>query len=247
MTAPLPQLERRVSTPQRCAACGTVLVGSYFSLPDRPERYCSNCIATRPRCTSCSAPVGEHYWTLHDRRVQCERCHATAVYDPAAALALYQETVGAVIAQLGLALRVGVEFRLVDAPTMADIRSAALDGHAPGEDVLGLYQRQGRTRAIYMLYGLPKLLFRTVVAHEYAHAWQGENCPLLEDHNLREGFAEWVAYRHLCYLGCVKAAQAMLTSTHPYRPLLEEMLALEARVGPTGVLEHIRAVGRGAA
>jgi aminopeptidase N len=83
-------------------------------------------------------------------------------------------------------------------------------------------------------------MFRTVVAHEYAHAWQGESCPLLEDHALREGFAEWVAYRHLLYLGCTKAAEHLLTSNHPYRPFLESILALEARVGPAGVIEHLR-------
>jgi len=129
---------------------------------------------------------------------------------------------------------------------LARIRAAGLLVDAADEKTLGLYQRQGRLRAIYVLYGLPKLLFRTVVAHEYAHAWQGESCPLLEDDRLREGFAEWVAYRHLLYLGCSKEAQRMLTSAHPYRPMLEEVLAIDARVGPSGVVQHLLAVGRGA-
>lgn len=232
------------TTDDRCAACGGPLIGGYFYLRDRSERYCAQCIATRPRCDVCSAPVGDEHWLLHDGRVLCARCHATAVTDPAEALALYQETVGAVVAQLGLALRVGVEFRLVDAPTLAGIRAEG--GKHDGEKTLGLYQRQGRLRAIYMLHGLPKLLFRTVVAHEYAHAWQGETCPLLDDHDLREGFAEWVAYRHLLYLGCTKAAQQMLASQHPYRPLLERVLEIEGQSGPASVVEHILAVGRGA-
>src|SRR6185503_12999421 len=176
----------------------------------------------------------------------CARCHSTAIYDPAAAGRLFDETVGAVVSQLGLTLRVGVEFRLVDAPALARVRAAAQDGHPADEKTLGLYQRQGRLRAIFVLYGLPKLMFRTVVAHEYAHAWQGETCPLLEDDGLREGFAEWVAYRHLLYLGCTKAAQRMLSSQHPYRPLLERVLTLEGWAGPAGVVNHILAVGRGA-
>src|SRR5262249_42737300 len=144
------------------------------------------CIASRPRCDACSAPVGDQLWTLHDGRVLCQRCHATAVFDPAAARNLFDETVATVVAQLDLSLRVGVEFRLVDAPTLAQIRASGDDGHDPEEKTLGLYQRQGRLRAIYVLYGLPKLMFRTVVAHEYAHAWEGEKCPLLDDHGLRE-------------------------------------------------------------
>lgn len=224
----------------QCAACGRMfLEGEFFFLPGRPERYCRSCMEGRPRCDACSSPLPEQHWTLHDGRRLCERCHSTAVYAPQEAQALYEQTVGAVIAQLGLSLRVGVVFRLVDAPTIARVRASG-GSHAPEEKTLGLYQRQGATRAIYMLYGLPRLLFRTVVAHEYAHAWQGESCPLLEDHALREGFAEWVAYRHLLYLGCTRAAEHLLTSNHPYRPFLELMLALEARVGPAGVIEHLR-------
>jgi hypothetical protein len=228
----------------RCATCGAPLTHGYYFLRDRSERYCPECIATRPRCDACSAPVGDQHWTLHDGRVLCDRCHTTAIFDPAGAQQLFAETVAAVVEQLGLGLRVGVEFRLVDAPTLARIR-AGESGEPAGEKTLGLYQKQGRLRAIYALYGLPKLLFRTVVAHEYAHAWQGETCPLLDDDGLREGFAEWVAYRHLLYLGATKAAQRMLQSSHPYRPLLEQVLALETLHGPQGVIQHILDVGRG--
>jgi hypothetical protein len=229
----------------RCAACGASLDAGYYFFRDRRDRYCQACIDNRPRCDACSAPVGDQHWTLHDGRVLCAHCHNTAIYDPVQARSLFDETVGAVVRQLGLALRVGVEFRLVDAPSLAQVRSAANDGHASAEKTLGLYHRQGRLRAIYVLYGLPKLMFRMVVAHEYAHAWQGETCPLLEDDRLREGFAEWVAYRHLLHLGCSKEAQRMLTSNHPYRPMLEEVLAIDGRVGPSGVVQHLLAAGRG--
>ncbi|HWQ11614.1 MAG TPA: protein DA1 [Roseiflexaceae bacterium] len=235
-TAPGPPAADRL----HCAACGALLAEGYFYIQGRPERYCHACMSTRPRCDICSAPVGNRHWLLHDARRLCARCHTTAIYDPAEAERLFRQTVGAIIAQLGLALRVGVEFRLVDAPTIAQVRASGEGSHPPEERTLGLYQRQGMARAIYMLYGLPRLLFRTVVAHEYAHAWQGESCPLLEDDALREGFAEWVAYRHLLYLGCTRAAAQLRTSNHPYRPLLEQVLALEAQVGPAGVIEHLR-------
>jgi hypothetical protein len=228
------------STHDMCAACGARLVGSYYVLIDRPERYCQRCITTRPRCAGCGAPLGSNHWRLHDGRLQCAACHTTAVYDPAEAQRLYSETVEAVAAQLGLRLRVGVEFRLVDAPALAALRAQGSGIHVPEERTLGLYQRQGRLRAIYLLYGLPRLLFRTTVAHEYAHAWQGEHCPLLEDEALREGFAEWVAYRHLLSLGCTRAAERMLNSPHPYRPALEQVLALEQRLGPAGLIEYLK-------
>src|SRR5262249_19655259 len=138
-----------------CAACGKPLTHGYYFLRDRSDRYCAECIATRPRCDSCSAPVGDQHWALHDGRVLCDRCHATAIVASVVARQLYDETVAAVAAQLGLWLRVGVEFRLVDAPTLAQIRATGNGGHAADEKTLGLYQRQGRLRAIYLLYGLP--------------------------------------------------------------------------------------------
>jgi hypothetical protein len=235
-----------VSTIDRCAACGAPLTDGYYYLHDRPERYCANCITGRPRCDGCAAPVGNEYWTLHDGRVMCARCHATAIYDPAVAQQLYEETIGAVIAQLGLKLRRGVVFRLVDAPTLEQVRNAG-GSSEPGQRTLGLYQRQGNLRIIYALYGLPKLTFRIVVAHEYAHAWQDEECPHLEDDGLREGFAEWVAYRHLLYLGCTKAAQRMLSAPHPYQPLLQQFVTLEQRSGPAAAVDLMLAAGQGKA
>ena len=222
-----------------CAACGKRLDGQYYMLIGRDECYCSTCIATRPRCASCGAPVGPNHWQLHDGRLQCASCHTTAVYDVGVAQQIYAETVAGVVQQLGLRLQVGVEFRIIDAPGLAALRAE----HNPqdlDEPTLGLYQRQGRLRAIWLLYGLPRLLFRTTVAHEYAHAWQGEHCPLLEDDELREGFAEWVAYRHLLWLGCTRAAERMLSAPHPYRPALERALALEQQLGTAGLIEYLK-------
>ncbi len=224
-----------------CAACGAPLTGSYYMIVDRAERYCSDCIATRPRCDNCGAPLGPDAWRLHDGRLQCSRCHKTAVYDVATAHTLYAETVNHLATHLELVLNVGVEFRLVDAPTLHEIRQQDPSYHPlHKERTLGLYHRHGRLRAIYMLYGLPRLLFRTTVAHEYAHAWQGEHCPLLRDFTLREGFAEWVAYRHLLDIGCTKAAQRMIHSNHPYLPALQHVLALEQRHGISGLIAYMR-------
>lgn len=225
----------------RCAACGNELGSVYYSFPDRPDYYCSSCIATRPRCYTCSAPLGIQHWQLHDGRLQCERCHATAVYDAYEAEELYRSTLGAVVAQLGLLVTQPIGFQLIDMPAMLHLRQMGARPQSDDEQILGLYYQRGYERAIYMLHGLPKLLFRTVVAHEYAHAWQAEACPQLSDEGLREGFAEWVAYRHLSYLGCVKAAKQMLRAEHPYRPFLEHMLELERREGPTGVIKYITA------
>lgn len=202
------------------------------------EHYCPP--SSVPRCDCCGASLHAHHWQLHDGRRQCVVCHRTAIYDFALAQTLFSETAAGIRSQLGFSLNVGVEFRLVDVPTLQAIRSQDTNLQQTKERTLGLYRRQGRLRAIYMLYGLPRLLFRTTVAHEFAHAWQGEHCPLLTDQTLREGFAEWVAYRHLIWLGATKAAQLMLTTPHPYRPLLAQVLTLEEQFGIPGLIDYIR-------
>ncbi|MFV9503872.1 MAG: zinc-binding protein [Oscillochloridaceae bacterium umkhey_bin13] len=198
-------------------------------------------MTTRPRCDSCGVPLPltSQHWRLHDGRLQCPTCHATAVYDPGAARAIFDQTVTGLVAQLGMSLNVGVDFRIVDAPTLESLRAEGNSAPPPGLTTLGLYRRRGHLRTIYMLYGLPKLAFRTTVAHEYAHAWQGEHCPLLRDEALREGHAEWVAYQHLCWLGCTKAVDRMLQMAHPYRAALERVLALERQLGPAGLQRYL--------
>src|SRR5690606_15719368 len=70
----------------------------------------------------------------------------------------------------------------------------------PGVDgghLLGVYIKHGRRREILVESGLPRLLMTKVIAHEYGHAWQGENCPFLRDLLIIEGFCEWVSYKTL--------------------------------------------------
>lgn len=227
--------------PQYCGSCHRPLGTRYYVVLDRRERFCPDCIASRPRCDNCGVPLGNDAWQLHDGRLQCGYCHRTAVYDTAQAHALYNETVSKLVAQFDLKLRVGVDFQLIDRPTMQQLRQGDPAYNPRIEKrTLGLYQMQGRQRAIYLLHGLPRLLFRTTVAHEYAHAWQAEHCPMLDDTLLREGFAEWVAYHHLKYIQSTLAAERMLNSNHPYRPALEHVLNLEQRLGQRGVLDYVR-------
>jgi hypothetical protein len=227
-----------------CAACGAFLAGGYYTLLGSDDRFCETCFATRPRCDSCGAPLAPHHWKLHDERLHCSRCHNNAIYDMTFAHQLYDETIAGVASYPGLTLNVGVEFRIIDAPTLQNLRrgSEQFPAHLPEQQIrtLGLYQRKGPLRVIYLLYGLPRLIFRTTLAHEYAHAWQGENCPLLTNMTLIEGFAEWVAFYHLLWLGATRAARRMIETPHPYREALEHMFELEQRLGKSGVIEYMK-------
>jgi hypothetical protein len=107
-------------------------------------------------------------------------------------------------------------------------------------DLVGLFVHVGRLRAIYVEYGLPRIFFSEVVAHEYAHAWQAENAPLLADAELREGFAEWVAYKVMESWGCRLRLERFRARQDLYGAGLRRVLGWEAAGGVDEVLERIR-------
>jgi hypothetical protein len=116
--------------------------------------------------------------------------------------------------------------------------------HLDPQRTLGLYARRGMRRGIYVQTGLPRLLFLQIAAHEFAHAWQGENCPLLRQPLAHEGFAEWVSYRVMEFFGYERGCQRMRERDDVYGQGLRWALDLEARCGAQAVLQACRtAVG----
>jgi hypothetical protein len=165
------------------------------------------------------------------------------VNDPAQAAGLYARVAEILACQLGLTLNILPALSLVDRGQMLAVLSQTNTEDFQQPDlVFGLFVRQGHKRTIYVESGLPQITMTQVMAHEYAHAWQGENCPLLRsiraaphDPLIREGFAEWAAYRVLSALGAVKKAALMEQRTDLYGQGLRFMLALERQGGTAEV------------
>ncbi len=118
--------------------------------------------------------------------------------------------------------------------------SGSLVHEADAQRILGLYARRGMRRGIYIQTGLPRMLFLQVAAHEYAHAWQGENCPMLREGLVHEGFAEWLAYRVIGDYGYSKGQQRMLERQDIYGQGLRWALQIEASQGVSGLIEVCR-------
>ena len=202
---------------------------------------CRRCHQSAPRCDGCGVPAGSNHVALPDGRHICPRCHKTAIYDQARGQELFGRVAHVVTDQLGLGLNVGTDFTLVDHQHLQRLATES-PGDLPGDPakVVGLFARKGRKRVMYLLSGLPQIVLIQVAAHEWAHAWQGENCPLLRDPLVREGFAEWVAYKTLQALGAVKKMALMERRNEMYGDGLRKMLALEQQVGVIGVLDFCR-------
>jgi hypothetical protein len=150
---------------------------------------------------------------------------------------------------LGLQLNVPTGLALVDRNQLGEIirrqqasmrSSATKTVELDPQQTLGLYARRGIRRGIYVQTGLPRMLFLQVASHEYAHAWQGENCPLLRDLLVHEGFAEWVAYRVLGHYGYSRGQERMLSRGDTYGQGLRWALDVEAERGSHGLLQACR-------
>jgi hypothetical protein len=246
-----------------CLACGQPVRGKYVEIgggtgnSDGP--YCEACYRDRPPCDVCGAPLTNDHWQLSDGRLSCGYCHATAIYGPAEAKTLYEEMKRVVAQQIGLSLNIPTGLALVDRVQLEDIIRQQVESAKPTstpsgtlstvpeetldpQRTLGIYARRGIRRGIYVQTGLPRLLLMQVAAHEYTHAWQGENCPLLRNRLVREGFAEWVAYKILGYYGHSRGQAQMQARTDLYGQGLSWALALESSQGVPAIFEACRMV-----
>jgi hypothetical protein len=178
---------------------------------------------------------------LPDGRYVCGHCHQTGVYHPGQAQTLFEQVAHIVVGRLGLGLNVGTDFTLVDHQHLQRLaREASPSLQCEPARVIGLFMRKGRGRVMYVLSGLPQTLLIETIAHEWAHAWQGENCPLLQDSLVREGFAEWVAHKTLQTMVPLKKTAWPGPQDGVHAQGLRAMLGLEQRHGISGVLAFCR-------
>jgi len=221
-----------------CLACGQVINAGFFEV-DGVGPYCESCIHNRPACDVCGAPLTDERWQLSDGRLSCAHCHATAVYSPSDAVVLYEEMKSVVAQSLGLTLNIPTGLGLVDRNQLAEIIRQQSNGQEAldPERTLGVYARRGIRRGIYVQSGLPRLLLLQITAHEYAHAWQGENTPLLREPIVHEGFAEWVAFKVMGHYGLARQQAHMQARPDIYGQGLKWALDVEAKQGIPGLIE----------
>ncbi len=224
----------------RCRACGRPI--REFLLVDGTEGpYCQRCFDTYARCNLCGALADNGAIRMPDGRVVCRRCHETSVRDTQEATALYERALGHLANSLKMELNIRPRLVLVDHARLAELsRFSAHRNDHPGGEVLGLFVRQGQKRFIYLQELLPRALLVRVASHEYAHAWQGEQCPLLHDPIVREGLAEWAAYHALLEMDGKDKGEQMLRRRDHYGVGLRRMLDIERRYGLTAVLDYCR-------
>ena len=191
-------------------------------------------------CWACGAAEGPA--TVRDGRAFCPRCASTLVESRVEAESLYRHLLDTARRRLGLVIRDAP--RLVLAPEVALRRRA---GVRAADGISGLYVRGGHERpSIHVLSPLPRARLTSVLAHEIAHAWQAENCPDEQGRRLREGFAEWVAWRLLeGREACAGERRVIEARTDVYGQGFRVFAELQARPGGLHPVAYARAARAG--
>jgi hypothetical protein len=231
-----------------CLSCNQNIIGQSLNF-DGIGPYCLDCYKNRPLCDICGAPVTNEQWRLSDGRLICAHCHLSSIFTPTEAAGLFTEMKSILFDLLGLKLNIPTGLALVDQNQLSDVvqqqaQYAISDGKGDivqdSEQTLGLYARRGMRRGIYVLSGLPRTLFLQIAAHEFAHAWQGENCPKLNDALIQEGFAEWVAFKVLGTYGRTDSQNRMRNRQDIYGQGLRWALKTEESQGKQAVVDACR-------
>jgi hypothetical protein len=234
-----------------CNLCGQPLQDPYITVrhPAREKVLvlCAACAASSVLCCGCGRLLGAQHGQLSDGRPICAECNAEAVDKPLEALLLYERVMDVMVSGLGLRVHLRPALLLCSRNDMQRIQrtiTQGMDAGAPQGQLLGAFIKLERRRQIAVETGLPRWLLIKVVAHEYAHAWQGENCPFLNDNQLVEGFCEWAAFKVLIALGCSEAADKLRDAPGFYGDAMRRVLGIEADEGTVGLLARLRAVER---
>jgi len=101
----------------------------------------------------------------------------------------------------------------------------------------------GQFHTIFMRKGLPRNKFKSILAHEVAHAFLREKTLVPTDRYLREGFARWIEYKILLDMGETEEAEKLKNIKNwKHGKAIEKVLKLEAKVGVKGVMDVFRRI-----
>jgi hypothetical protein len=198
--------------PLKCDICGALIQGKYFYREDDAvggrKIICTNCETLPDRCFICGLPVKEGFETLPDGRIVCARdakeviaseeearqVGQTVQYDLDRLLSRFMTFPGT-----NMLVSIVNKFYLENlfknpgaGQACVSIYGATCSNPLPGNKVV---------HSVAVLSYLRKSRLMAVYAHEFTHAWMGENVThertVALDKNTLEGFCEFIAYKYM--------------------------------------------------
>ena len=154
-----------------------------------------------PSCAACQMPLDKFAKELDDGRSLCRSCAREAIFSQSEAESLMTQLRQTLADKFKMGTDHAIKFELCNRTELKK------ESQGDGERELGLFIfnhstltffgrpiRNKEDYRILILNGQPPDFFRSVGAHELAHDWMEENLPHIDDPQIREGFAEFVAW-----------------------------------------------------
>jgi hypothetical protein len=234
-----------------CAICGQPIQGTVYIATDKvtneKKLICSDCIRL-PRCAICGLPVKENGLQLPDGRYLCPRDARTAVVnadDAERICAQVKDDLDRLFSRF-TSFPANVDVTVIDridvdsmfSPEGNDFESPNLLGCVRPETV----NRETRYK-MRLMTGLPLAELKATCAHEYSHAWVGENVPKERraelGHDAEEGFCELVAYL-LMDSQREEGQKKFILQNHYTRGQIDLFIEAEKRYGFDQVLDWMK-------
>jgi hypothetical protein len=237
--------------PDTCAICGHVIQGTVYIATDKvtnkKKLVCSDCIQL-PRCAICGIPVRDNGLQLPDGRYLCARDAKTAVVtadDARRICAQIKDDLDRLFSRF-TAFPDNVDVGVIDRIDVDSMYSAnGNDFESP--NLLGCIHPETVNREtrykMRLMTGLPLAELKATCAHEYSHAWVGENVPKERRAGLgrdaEEGFCELVAYLLMDSQGEELQKRFILQNRYT-RGQVELFIEAEKRYGFDQVLDWMK-------
>ena len=219
----------------------------------RQTPVCSPCREGLEPCFLCALPSDHARGgrTLKDGRSVCSEHIRTGVTDPVIAKKIFNKALEEIHLTFAGRLSLGTTIKdvvLVDLPglELASQQGGHSSGRVLGVATVVLVSQGSRTwvepSTIHLLNHVPEERMLTVAAHEYAHVWHAEKHRNYSETSpiLREGFAEWVAYKVAENFQRHEQKSLMQNSSGGiYYQGLSKLLELEKQSGTQGVLRYV--------
>ena len=236
-----------------CDICGRPINGEFYLVTDKltgkEVEVCSNCEFHLPRCYLCGLPIkaGDEI-KLPDGRYLCARDGATAVLDARQAQQVCSEVKDDLdhLFSRFTSFPDNVDVNVIDRIDVdAMFNASGHDFESP--NLLGCIRPETddgvKRYHMSLMIGLPLTELKETCAHEYSHAWVGENVPPARhrriDRDAEEGFCEMMGYLLMDSQGEEGEKQRVLKNQYT-RGQVELFIAAEQQYGFDDVLDWMR-------
>ena len=205
-----------IQTLPECTICRRRSFHGGIYAMDHSFFACPDCMKL-PRCFACQIPVRDGA-ALSCGRVICPVCARTSVSDLRQAQMIFDEVRNTMRFSLGIVTKHPIRFALTDPETLhrlsggrsgqmveqglfrynVDVERVAVRnffGRKVGEKVY----KKNEMIEIFVLDYLPRIRMEYVMAHELAHDWMTAFYPGIREDWIKEGVAEYLAWRYNQY------------------------------------------------